>query len=238
MVEIQLVSPNTSVQDYAGWCLRFTQAVYGAPARFPTAWEAWLNTSLKHTDRDLPSVSVPVWFESWGDFGFGEYKNWGHACAWIPGRGILSSPASGYGQTWFSSIEDAERRWGMKFAGWSEDINGLRVAQVDGSSKQGGGNAKMLMIHKPSGDNNQWRFAVFATGFWLEFVGQDAANQFAKQIGASSLQVSENFWNHCKKAAQAPVNVSGISGGTTVPSVDAASIAKAVNDDVAKRMQA
>lgn len=64
----------------------------------------------------------------------------------------------------------------------------------------------MLMIHKPNGDG-QFRFAIFAKGFWLEFVGQDAANGFAKQIGAPSVPASESFWNHCKKAAENPVNV-------------------------------
>ena len=130
----QNVAPNTGTQDYAGFCLRFTQSVFGAPVAHPTAWEAWLVQEGKHEDRNLPDVAVPLWFESWGTYGFGEYKNWGHACVWIPGRGILSSPGSGYGQTWFSSIEQAEARWGMKFVGWTENLNGLQVASWSGDS--------------------------------------------------------------------------------------------------------
>lgn len=64
------------------------------------------------------------------------------------------------------------------------------------------GKAKMLMIHRPkAGRNGQTLYAVFAEGFWLEFVGQDVANGFARQIGASSVEVSEAFWNTCKRVA-------------------------------------
>lgn len=65
------------------------------------------------------------------------------------------------------------------------------------------GRTKMLMIHRPNaGRKGQTLYAVFADGFWLEFVGQDTANGFARQIGASSVEVSEAFWNTCKSAAK------------------------------------
>ena len=131
----QLVGADTSVQDYAGFCLRFTQSVFGAPAVHPSAWEAWLAVDGKHEDRNLPDVAVPVWFESWGTYGEpAVYDNWGHAAVWIPGTGIFSSPGSGYGNHWFSSIEEAESQWGMRFVGWSESINGLQVASWAGDS--------------------------------------------------------------------------------------------------------
>ena len=61
----QLVGANYNTQDWAGYCLRFTQSVYGAPVKYPTAWDAWLNQSGKHADRNMPNVDVPIWFESW-----------------------------------------------------------------------------------------------------------------------------------------------------------------------------
>ena len=124
----QLVSPNTSVTDSAGMCLRFTQSVWGAPVRYKSAWDAWNATTLKHgTGENIPDdVGVLVWFEHWGNYGY--YANWGHVVSWIPDKGYLSSPANGVGQKWLATIEEVERTFNSKYVGWSEDINGLQVA--------------------------------------------------------------------------------------------------------------
>lgn len=129
----QLVTPNTSVTDGAGWCLRFTQSVWGAPARYESAWDAWEATQHKHsTLESLPSnVGVPVWFSHFGDYDNDHTtENWGHVVSWIPGRGYLSSPQTGVGQTWCTSIAEVERLFNSSYVGWSEDINGLRVAEI------------------------------------------------------------------------------------------------------------
>lgn len=127
---VQIVSPRTGTRDGTGWCLRFTQSVFGAPAMHESATIAANNTRLRHETRDMPNVAVPVWFDHWGTYGSPlRYANWGHVVAWVPGHGFLSSPASGYGQQWFPSIDAVERAFNAKFRFWSEDINGLRVAQ-------------------------------------------------------------------------------------------------------------
>lgn len=130
MAWTQTSAVNTGVTDYAGWCLRFTQSVFGAPVAHPSAWAAWEATSLKHQDRDLPSVAVPVWFSHIGNYDGTGNKNWGHVCAYIPGAGFLSSPGSANspGQSWFGSIEEIERYFRCTYVGWSEDLNGLQVA--------------------------------------------------------------------------------------------------------------
>lgn len=128
----QLVGPNWGTQDYAGYCLRFTQTVFSAPVNYPTAWDAWLAVDGKHQDRNMPNTAVPIWFESWGTYN-GVTKNWGHASIYNPGDGrVFSSPGSGYGNTWFASIEDAERRWGMRYVGWSEYLNGMQITSFSG----------------------------------------------------------------------------------------------------------
>ena len=120
---------DTSTQDYAGYCLRFTQTAFDAPVAYPTAWDAWLAVDGKHEgDRSSPGVPVAGWFESWGTYGFGEYKNWGHACVLMPDGTLFSSPGSGYGNKWFASIEQAENQWGMRWVGWSEYLNGKQLA--------------------------------------------------------------------------------------------------------------
>lgn len=129
----QAVAANYNTVDYAGYCLRFTQTVFGAPVNYPTAWDAWLNQTGKHETREMPNADVPIFFESWGDYGFGEYKNWGHAAVYQASTGrVFSSPGSGYGNKWFNSIAEAEAQWGMKYAGWTENLNGLQIVNYSG----------------------------------------------------------------------------------------------------------
>lgn len=128
----QLVSPNLGVVDGAGWCLRFTQSVWGAPARYESAWYAWTATQKKHSAAEpLPEdAGVVVWFSHYGTYGNPpRYDNWGHVVSWIPGSGFLSSPTSGTGQKWLATIQDVERTFNSTYVGWSEDINGLQVAE-------------------------------------------------------------------------------------------------------------
>lgn len=126
----QIVSPRTYVKDYAGYCHRMAQAVYGAPwqAGLGSATSAANVTKWRNSSRTMPNVSVPVWFDHWGTYG-GVYGNWGHVVAWVPGHGFLSSPAAGYGQGWFASLESVERTFNSKFRFWSLDINTLKVAE-------------------------------------------------------------------------------------------------------------
>lgn len=139
-------NPNPRTVDGPGWCLRFTQSVYGltgAPFWHPSAWAAWLATEYKHTTRTMPNASVPVWFSHFGTYGDPPtYGNWGHVVAYIPGRGFLSSPAwvrpgQTVGQLWLDSIEAVERTFNAKFVGWSEDLNGTRIISGVGGAGSG-----------------------------------------------------------------------------------------------------
>jgi hypothetical protein len=144
----QDVNPRI-VSDNAGLCLRFVQSVYDAPVKYASAWDAWRATSLKHESRDLPPVSIPVWFSHYATYGTPPtYANWGHVVAWFPERGqFLSSPGQGYGHEWLDSIEAVERRFQSTFVGWSEDINGLQVASYtnDPQPKPTGKNKAMIV---------------------------------------------------------------------------------------------
>lgn len=126
----QAVQPRLGTTDFAGWCLRFAQSVFNAPVAHRSAWIAWQNAPGRHNDRNFPTdVSVIVWFEHWGNYGF--WDNWGHVAVWVPGRGYLSSPVTwnGKGSQWFQNIEQLERALPGKYVGWSEGINGLRVIE-------------------------------------------------------------------------------------------------------------
>lgn len=146
----QNVAPNTATQDGAGFCLRFTQTVFNAPARYESAWQAWNATQYKHSDSEqLPDVSVILWFSHYGTYGDPpRYDNWGHVVTYFPGRGFLSSPGTGYGQQWLDSPRDVERVYNSKYVGWSEDINGLRVAEVGNEDLNDEQNNALMSVYK------------------------------------------------------------------------------------------
>ena len=203
----QLVSPITSTTDSAGFCLRFTQTVWGAPVRYATAWQAWENTQIQHSPAEnIPTdVGVVVWFDHWGTYG-GEYGQYGHVVSWVPGVGYLSSPLGGYGQKWLGSIEEVERAYNCTYVGRSEDINGLRVAGVNDSQptpvKKKKDKTKMMLAHLPQPDGTLL-FLLFGDNFYLEFTGQEAANAFAGQIGSASAPVSQSFFDKVKAEVDA-----------------------------------
>lgn len=125
-----LVHPNLMVQDMGGFGLRFVQSVFNSPIRHPHCWAAWEATEFKHTPEEtLPNVPVVVWFSATNSST--QNQNWGQAAVWVPAeQAFLSNPAqpSRFGQVWFESIRDIEMAFDAHYVGWSEDINGLRVA--------------------------------------------------------------------------------------------------------------
>lgn len=125
---IQDKPANSEVLGRAAYCLGMTSDIFDAPGYAYCAHDAWEVAEFKHFDSDLPDVAVPIWFDMWADL-FGEYRNWGHVAAWIPGKGILNVPASNTpGQKWFATIEECARWNGATYVGWSEDLQGWRIA--------------------------------------------------------------------------------------------------------------
>lgn len=122
----QRISPRTWVQAWAGSCLVLVQLVFGITPQYASAWKAWLGQTGKHT-RNMPTnVAVVVWMSHWGRYGFPAFwDNWGHVIVWIPGKGYLSSPGSGYGQQWFPNIAAVERYFGAKYVGWTTHLHGI-----------------------------------------------------------------------------------------------------------------
>jgi uncharacterized coiled-coil protein SlyX len=166
---VQLVQPNLTVTGQVGWCLAYARQVFGVPALYPTAWQAWLNTKYKHTDRNFPNVAVPVWFS---------YQTAGHVVVYVPNKGFYSSPYK-TGQAYYvgSSIADIELKYSCRFVGWSEDINNVRVAQE----------ANMI----PDADNYYWRY----NKLMLQVRGRTMTrDEFRKSIvGVSDLTAIERI---------------------------------------------
>lgn len=216
----QLVPARADTVDKPGWCLRFTQSAFGAPADHRSAWHAWRATQHKHHERVMPGVAVPVWFRHEGDYddGLGPYddgegnpRNWGHALVWIPGVGFVSSPmtkvGSPAGQTIFPTLESVERVVGP-YAGYSEDINGLRVAEPTTfiSSSESEDTMLYLMIIDGKGRYGKAGGRYFATYDGRVFMSltPEDANAIANTnlAGRSFANITYQAWEGYQKAAQ------------------------------------
>lgn len=133
---VQLINPDTTVCEAPGWCLGMaTKVFFGAQGGYGCAADAWNASPTKNGSREMPPVSVPVWFSWYGNID-GTYKDWGHVVVWVPGRGFLSSPgrwSDPYGQQWFGSLEEIERWFGCTYNGFTLDImpNGTVAAVTD-----------------------------------------------------------------------------------------------------------
>lgn len=128
----QLVTPNLSpviiqkgrvLTDWFEWCLAYVQSAYNSGWAGDTAWDAWSNhLTFKHQDRNIPAgVYVPIWFSGYGGDG--------HAAIYKDNV-IYSSPLSHKAmRDVILTIEDMERKYGVTFVGWSEDLGGIKVIE-------------------------------------------------------------------------------------------------------------
>lgn len=124
----QDVQPKLDTVGAIGMCLAYARQMFGAPAGTTYAAQSWDNTKFKHLDRNLPNVAVPVWFSYRG--------NQGHVAVFVPGQGFYSSPyLSGSSHAVLGSLNDFNQHYSsggkypLVYLGWSEDINGRRVAE-------------------------------------------------------------------------------------------------------------
>lgn len=127
----QLVTPNLNpvivengkvLKDWLGWCLAYVKTGFSAYGNTgDTAWKAWGNTQLPHTDAVPTGVYFPVWFDG--------YKGMGHVVICKDGK-CWSSPLSHKASPdVFNSIAEVEKAYGVKYVGWSEDIANRKVIE-------------------------------------------------------------------------------------------------------------
>lgn len=256
---VQIVYPDTTVQDEAGYCHRMARAVFNAPwvSGLDSATKAANATWWRYETRDMPNVAVPVWFDHWGTYG-GVFGNWGHVVVWVPGHGFLSSPwYKKYGQEWYPTIEDVERTFNATFRFWTEDINGLRVAEQESEDIVAISDDDInrivwgIMTHPISregsdvdgnpqvGETNPR--AVFA---WTDALFSYAVSETRKakvEVVSKLEEVQNTLLNAIERGVEVDPEVikdaiAQALADKQLPS--AAEIAKTVNDDVSKRMSA
>lgn len=230
----QIVEPDSSVQGQPSYCLGMVQRIYGAPGRYYCAWDSWQANPDKHETRDLPDVSVPIFFSMWANL-FGEYRNWGHVAAWIPGKGILNVPAQGTGQKWFRTIDECARWNNATYVGWTESLNGLNIVKWDGipNPPKHRGKQKMATLYYCA-EIETWALAGDGLGSaaWLETKGSGLATEWSAWFGGPNVNINKKTWDQWKAFYLAG------AGSSSIPSsIDYEKLAKAIFDEQAKRLQ-
>lgn len=192
----QLVTPNADAQGRPFYCLEMTQKIYGAPVRYADATQASNNTKFRHYTKELPNVSVPVWFDMTVNG-----HNYGHVVGYFPGRGFLNVPGSGYGQKWLNTLEDVERFNKCTFKFWSEDINGLRVAENTPDPILGDEEDMKLLF---------WNNTVFFISKQYMSVSPDGRfTEMMKRLYGEAITVDEHDFNRIARAHGVPDEVRG-----------------------------
>ena len=107
-----------STYNWYRQCLKFARSCYGVAAKYATAGEAYAHTRYRHTSWPPPAGAL-VWWTKIGQAGH---------VALSDGKGnCWSTDIRRVGKVDLVPIVTIERSWGIKYRGWTEDINDVRV---------------------------------------------------------------------------------------------------------------
>lgn len=188
----QLINPRLNTRSGAGWCLWFAQEFFGAPHLFPSAWEAYQDTTRKQTGTLPTGAAVLLWFEHWGTYR-GKYANWGHVAIHVPGRGIYTSPwYSSYGQEIYQSIEEIERVFNARYVGWTDNISGVRVAEPQRKEKPEKEIDMRVIYNTQNKDDKARRAVVGELTFHVQGPG---ASRYERKMWGKPVNVNQVEWN-------------------------------------------
>lgn len=118
----------------SGMCLQFSRSMAGIPAVYPDASTAWRNTIDRHPgDRNPPRGCMVYWT--------GGSQGYGHITPSLGGGKVRSSDYPSSGRVGTTDIGWIERNWGLPFAGWAWDVNGVTIPHGAASGGSGGGSS-------------------------------------------------------------------------------------------------
>lgn len=107
-----------------GYCLRYTRGWYGIPSKYGRADTAWFNAIGKHyTSSGIP-VGAPVFWVG---------GSAGHIAIMSTGGYIISTDAPTNSRIGMVPLSWPAQRWGLRFAGWAEGFNGVRIPGLGGA---------------------------------------------------------------------------------------------------------
>lgn len=120
----QIVKHSLSITSgYGGLCLKFVRTCANIPGLYGSAKKAWANAKHKHTDgvRNAPK----------GAFVFLSHpkSQYGHVAIYLGSNKIRTTNSAT--KRIHSDPIATWTRWGYTLQGWSEDINGVRIAGLN-----------------------------------------------------------------------------------------------------------
>lgn len=262
----QLVTPDPDITCWPGMCLQYVRQAFGAPLVEPTATDGWNKAKYKHTDRNFPDgVWVPLWFAIPGIpaghvalrapdgsvYSTSDNSNTPH-----------HHPSLDELIWYYGPRVQPQYQLELQYLGWSEDISTVRVVQEltintesttiqedDLTPEQA---AQLAYISSP-----QFKADIFQGAAPVEV---DARRNFIQEIFNADLpwfgfdgripeggRTTTNLKTDLGWADTRIVGLASALAGLTElvkqlsvaqgVTIDYKAIAKAVNDDAAKRLQ-
>jgi hypothetical protein len=131
--EAHLNSDQVTWYD-SGMCQKFTRECWEVGSLYGSAQDAWDGAYLKHKGDRNPPEGAPCYYS-------GGSQGHGHAVVY-QGQGkvrIRSTDAPSSGQVSDQDLAWPEHHWGLKYLGWTGDINGvtLPLGSSSGDSTKG-----------------------------------------------------------------------------------------------------
>jgi hypothetical protein len=114
---------------WVGLCLKFSRMAAGAPGGVYDAHTGWARARYRHTKGTPPRGAI-VWWHG------GKH---GHVAVSAGNGYVYSTDVVVHGQVRRCKISLIRQRWGQRYMGWSEDVNGVRIAGLSPKSVGGGG---------------------------------------------------------------------------------------------------
>ena len=103
-----------------GYCLQWCREKAGIPAMYPDAATAWRHTETGHPGAlNPPRGALAYW--TGGSHGYG------HIAVSIGGGMIRSTDAGGPGKVATVPVSWPAKAWGLPYAGWAWDVNGVTI---------------------------------------------------------------------------------------------------------------
>jgi hypothetical protein len=116
-------SAEASTSNGVGMCLQWSRQRAAIASKYPDAATAWRNAVNRHPgDRNPPRGAMVYWT--------GGSKGYGHIAVSLGGGKIRSSDANGNGKPATVDIGWPEKKWGMPYAGWADNVNSVAIPGV------------------------------------------------------------------------------------------------------------
>jgi hypothetical protein len=116
----------SSDYNQPGHCLEWARERADIPPLYDDAATAWVNATGKRPGDRHPPVGAAVYWT-------GGSSGYGHIAISVGHGKVRSSDAGGEGRVDTVGVDWAEKKWGLRYAGWSDSINGYTIPGVRAS---------------------------------------------------------------------------------------------------------